>query len=109
MIGINPLTFDQIVALVSMLVAAGALVLSMVSKWGDDGQRQDIEVARQQMLNDKLDSISGMVSETRDDVRELRRMIDGHGREIAKLSQDVDGLRGRVKHLEIRMDDMQGR
>lgn len=103
----SQITFDQLVALVGMATAVITVLMSVWAANRDGDEREQASVAKQQMLCDKLDGIARTVSETRDDVRELRRMIDGHGRDIARLSQDVDGLRSRVKHIEIRVDDMQ--
>lgn len=102
------MTFDQAIALGGMLVALCALVLSLYErdKHGDKLREEDAK--RQQELRDRLSHISEMVSETRNDVREMRRLVDDHGRTISAIERDLDSVRGRVKHLEIRVDAMNG-
>lgn len=98
------MTFDQAIALGGVLVALVALVLSLYEHDKNGDKLSEEDAKQQQVLSDKLDGISGMLSETRDDVRELRRLVDNHGRAISAIERDLNSVRGRVKHLEIRID-----
>ena len=100
------MTFDQAIALGGMLVALVALVLSLYEHDKNSDKLSEEDAKQQQMLSDKLDGISGMVSETRDDMREMRRFVDDHGRTISAIEHDLTSVRGRVKHLEILIDGM---
>ena len=95
---------DDIATIGSLMVAAIALLLS----FREHGETGNASIERQQMLSDKRSYISDMVSETRDGMRELRQLTGVHERELAIVKQRTRAVEGRVKHLEIRMDDMQG-
>lgn len=99
----------DMVAVGSLAVAALALLLSLREHGEAGNERENAGIERQQMLHDKLSYISDMVSETRDGIRELRQLTSAHERELAMVTQRTKSIEGRVKHLEIRMDDMQAR
>ena len=99
---------DDIATIGSLMVAAIALLLSFREHGETGNERENASIERQQMLSDKLSYISDMVSETRDGMRELRQLTGVHERELAIVKQRTRAVEGRVKHLEIRMDDMQG-
>lgn len=99
---------DDITTIGSLAVAAIALLLSFREHGEAGNERENASVERQQMLHDKLSYISDTMSDVRDGIRELRQLTGVHERELAIVKQRTRAVEGRVKHLEIRIDGMQG-
>lgn len=91
--GVRTITVNEIVAIVSALVAGLALVLSFTrDKKG--------EIANTQAIRDKLDYISDTTRDTREDVRALDRKLDDHATRIGKIETKVNDHARRLDRLE---------
>lgn len=93
----SPMTFDQVVALAGLAVAAMGLLggwLASRSKATQDGQA----------IRDKLDSIDGTGKDTRADVREINRKLDEDRRQLASVTSRVDSVEQRLSRVEGRCD-----
>lgn len=91
--GVRTITVNEIVAIVSALVAGLALVLSFArDKKG--------EIANTQAIRDKLDYISDTTRDTREDVRALDRKLDDHATRIGKIETKVNDHARRLDRLE---------
>lgn len=88
-----PLQAADFISLGSLVVAAIALISALLSRLRDGS-------ARDQLLNDKLDRNNEMARETRDTVRDMSRKLDDHGQTLARHTEQLSTLTGRVERLE---------
>lgn len=100
---ITPLTFEQLVALGSLLLAVVTMGLTMRRDSSAEQERHAARVAEQQVMTDKLDSISDMSRETRDTVREMSRQLQDHSRELAKIETKMEEHERRLGVVESRV------
>lgn len=100
---ITPLTFEQLVALGSLVLAVVTIALTMRRDASSEQERHAARVAEQQVMTDKLDSISDMSRETRDTVREMSRQLQDHSRELAKIETRIDEHERRLGTIEQRV------
>lgn len=100
----NPLTFEQLVALGSLLLAAVTVALTLRRDSSNADERREARAAEQQVVSDKLDSISEMSRETRDTVREMSKQLTDHGQQLAKVETRIEEHERRISALENRTD-----
>ena len=99
-----PLTFEQLVSLVVCATGIVTLLMAMRRDSRGDRDRQAAHAAEQQVMTDKLDSISDMSRETRDTVREMSRQLTEHSRELARIETRMDDHDRRLAAIEQRCD-----
>lgn len=100
----TPLTFEQLVALGSLVLAVVTIGLTMRRDGATEDERHAARVAEQQVMTDKLDSISDISRETRDTVREMSRQLTEHSRELARIETRMDDHDRRLAAIEGRCD-----
>ena len=100
----TPLTFEQLVALGSLVLAVVTIGLTMRRDSATEDERQARRVAEQQVMGDKLDSISDMSRETRDTVREMSKQLTEHSRELARIETRIEDHDRRLAAIEQRCD-----
>ncbi len=100
----TPLTFEQLVALGSLVLAVVTIGLTMRRDGATDEERHAARVAEQQVMTDKLDSIADMSKETRDTVREMSKQLSEHSRELARIKTRMDDHDRRLAAIEQRCD-----
>ena len=88
-----PLEAGGFIFLRPFIVGDIALISALLSKLRDGS-------ARDQLLNDKLDRNNEMARETRDTVRDMSRKLDDHGQTLARHTEQLSTLTGRVERLE---------
>lgn len=99
----TPLTFEQLVALGSLVLAVVTIGLTMRRDSATEEERHAARVAEQQVMTDKLDSISDMSRETRDTVREMSKQLADHSRELARIETRIDEHDRRLDKLDERI------
>ena len=100
----TPLTFEQLVALGSLILAVVTMGLTMRRDGATEDERRAARAAEQQVMTDKLDSISDMSRETRDTVREMSKQLTEHSRELARIEQRISDHDRRLSAIEQRCD-----
>ena len=100
----TPLTFEQLVALGSLVLAVVTIGLTMRRDGATEDERHAARVAEQQVMTDKLDSISDMSRETRDTVREMSKQLTEHSRELARIEPRIEDHDRRLAAIEQRCD-----
>ncbi|RHB56217.1 hypothetical protein DW878_03685 [Olsenella sp. AM39-30AC] len=100
----TPLTFEQLVALGSLVLAVVTIGLTMRRDGATEEERHTARVAEQQVMTDKLDSISDMSRETRDTVREMSKQLTEHSRELARIETRIEDHDRRLAAIEQRCD-----
>lgn len=101
---VTQLTFEQLVALGSLVLAVVTIGLTMRRDSATEDERHAARVAEQQVMTDKLDSISDMSRETRDTVREMSRQLTEHSRELARIETRIEDHDRRLSAIEQRCD-----
>lgn len=100
----GPSDMGQVIALASLALA---LVTVALTAWRDrsaERERAARRVAEQQVMGDKLDSISDMSRETRDTVREMSKQLTEHSRELARIETRIEDHDRRLAAIEQRCD-----
>lgn len=100
----TPLTFEQLVALGSLVLAIVTIGLTMRRDSATEDERHAARVAEQQVMTDKLDSIADMSKETRDTVREMSKQLSEHSRELARIETRIEEHDRRLSAIESRCD-----
>jgi chromosome segregation ATPase len=100
----TPLTFEQLVALGSIVLAVVTIALTIRRDRSTEDERHAARVAEQQVMTDKLDSISDMSRETRDTVREMSKQLSEHSRELARIETRIEEHDRRLSAIEGRCD-----
>lgn len=98
-----PMTMDQVVALGSLVVAVAMAAMALRRDSTAERDRQAARAAGQQVMTDKLDSISDMSRETRDTVREMSRQLQDHSRELARIETRIEEHDRRLDQMESRI------
>ena len=101
---VTPLTFEQLVALGSLVLAVVTIALTIKRDGSTEEERHAARVAEQQVMTDKLDSIADMSKETRDTVREMSKQLSEHSRELARIETRIDEHDRRLSAIEGRCD-----
>jgi chromosome segregation ATPase len=101
---LSPLTFEQLVALGSLLLAVVTIGLTIRRDGATEDERHAARVAEQQVMTDKLDSIADMSKETRDTVREMSKQLSEHSRELARIETRIEEHDRRLSAIEGRCD-----
>ena len=98
-----PMTMDQVVALGSLVVAVAMAAMALRRDSTAERDRQAARASGQQVMTDKLDSISDMSRETRDTVREMSRQLQDHSRELARIETRIEEHDRRLDQMESRI------
>ena len=99
-----PLTFEQLVALGSLVVAVVTVGLTLHRDNNANVESQQTRAAERQLVTDKLDTISDMSRETRDTVREMSKQLSDHSRELARIETRIEEHDRRLDKLETIID-----
>lgn len=97
------MTLEQIVAVGSLAVAVAMAVMAMRRDSTAERDRQAARAASQQVMTDKLDSISDMSRETRDTVRAMSKQLQDHSRELARIEARIEEHDRRLDQMEARI------
>lgn len=100
----NPLSFEQLVTLVSVMAAVVTVALTIRRDTTADRSREEARAAERQAMVSKLDSIADMSRETRDTVRELNRSVSDHGQVLARHTEQITTLFSRIETVEARCE-----
>lgn len=100
----SPLTFEQLVALLSVVFAAATIALTIRRDGMGERERQAARAAEQQVVTDQLANITDMARETRDTVRDMSRQLTDHSRELARVEQRMDDYGRRIEAIERRCE-----
>lgn len=87
------MTVSEIIALISCIVAVGALALNLMKSAHGS-------VEQTQAIRDKLDYIADTTRDTREDVRQLDRKLDDHASRLTKIEAKVEDHGRRLDKLE---------
>lgn len=91
---------SQMVAVTGSVVGVLSLLLSFAVFLAGRHRSSNEEAMRSQLVNDKLDRINDMAKETRDNTREMSRMLNDHGLVLAKHTEQIATLFKRVERVE---------
>ena len=97
-------TVEQLISLVVCVTGIVMLIAALRRDSRGDRDRQAANAAEQQVITDKLDSISDMSRETRDTVREMSRQLTEHSRELARIETRIEDHDRRLAAIEQRCD-----
>lgn len=97
----TPLTFDQLISLASVILAAIVAVASFAKSAKTDSMER-------QSAADKLDEIGRGVAETRAVVERLDGKLDSHADRIARAEVRLDEHERRLKTVEDRCERHMG-
>ena len=97
---LSPLTFEQLVALGSLVLSVVVVAQTRVRDSAAEDERKAARAAEQQVVTDKLDSISEMSRETRDTVREMSKQLQDHSRELARIETTLEEHGRRITAIE---------
>ena len=97
-------TVEQLVSLVACVTGIVMMLMSVRRDSASDRDRQAAHAAEQQVITDKLDTISDMSKETRDTVREMSRQLSEHSRELARIETRIEEHDRRLSAIEDRCD-----
>lgn len=98
---LNPLTFDQLISLASVILAAIVAIASFARGAKADSMER-------QAAADKLDEIGRGVAETRAVVERLDGKLDSHADRIARAEVRLDEHERRLKTVEDRCERHMG-
>ena len=100
----NPMSFEQLVTLVSVIAAGVTVALTIRRDTTADRSREEARAAERQAMSSKLDSIADMSRETRDTVRELNRSVNDHSQVLARHTEQITALASRIESVEARCE-----
>lgn len=100
----GPSDMGQVIALASLALALVTVALTARRDRSAERERAARRVAEQQVMGDKLDSISDMSRETRDTVREMSKQLTEHSRELARIETRIEDHDRRLAAIEQRCD-----
>lgn len=95
-------TLEQLVSLVACVTGIVMMVMAVRRDSESDRDRQAAHAAEQQVITDKLDSISDMSKETRDTVRAMSKQLADHSRELARIETRIEEHDRRLDKLDER-------
>ena len=96
-------TLEQLLSLLAGIVGVVMMVMAMRRDSQSDRDRQEARAAEQQLITDKLDTISDMSKETRDTVREMSKQLADHSRELARIETRIEEHDRRLDKLDERI------
>ena len=104
----NPVTFDQVVTVASVVVAVvvPVVTLALTARRDGDAARKAAETAAmdRQRTSDKLDTIDRNVQETRDTLRTMSQEVTAQKVASAAVSATLDDHERRITAIELRCD-----
>lgn len=96
-------TLEQLISLALCVTGIVSLLMSARRDKTSDKDRQEAHAAEQQLITDKLDSISDMSKETRDTVRAMSKQLADHSRELARIETRIEEHDRRLDKLDERI------
>lgn len=96
-------TIEQLISLTLCVTGIASLLMSARRDKTSDQDRQKAHAAEQQLITDKLDTISDMSKETRDTVREMSKQLADHSRELARIETRIEEHDRRLDKLDERI------
>ena len=96
-------TVEQLVSLIACVTGIIMMLMSVRRDSETDRERQAAHAAEQQVITDKLDSISDMSKETRDTVREMSKQLQDHSRELARIETRIEEHDRRLDKIDERL------
>lgn len=88
---------DLLLGVVSVLLAISTFANTKRKDNRSDGERSGIVTA-------ELNNIKLLLTQVRDETREIRQSVRDHGERLARCEADVDNLRARIKRIEKQLD-----
>ena len=96
-------TIEQLISLVACITGIIMMLMAVRRDSASDRDRQAVHAAEQQVITDKLDTISDMSKETRDTVREMSKQLADHSRELARIETRIEEHDRRLDKLDDRI------
>ena len=96
-------TIEQLISLVVCVTGVVTLIAAIRRDSASDRDRQAAHAAEQQVITDKLDTISDMSKETRDTVREMSRQLSEHSQELARIETRISEHDRRLDKIDERL------
>ncbi len=96
-------TVEQLISLVACITGIIMMLMSVRRDSETDRERQAAYAAEQQVITDKLDSISDMSKETRDTVREMSKQLQDHSLELARIEARLEEHDRRINKIDERL------
>ena len=96
-------TLDQLISLIACVTGIVMMLMAVSRDSESDRDRQAAHAAEQQVITDKLDSISDMSKETRDTVREMSRQLSEHSQELARIETRISEHDRRLDKIDERL------
>lgn len=92
--------WGELISLFAVIISFATICVSLFA-------RSKTSVQNGQRMIDKLDSLSGIITETNADVKEISRKIDNHAERLAHLEADMGSIFARIKRIETTQDNCQ--
>lgn len=106
----NPITFEQLVALVGFAGGVVAIVSTTVGMHRSGKQETAAQVEARTRTDAKLDSLFDQMQQQRDTLNRIDQKMDDHGQRIDKLEAKFEHMSEetyhRLERVEGRMDHM---
>lgn len=87
----------EIVGVIGLVIAALTFFANQGKGWR---ARNEADATRTQILSDKIDTLTDIARDTRDDVRELDRKFDNHESRLTKAEALLAEYARRLEHIE---------
>lgn len=97
------MTLTELVAIIALVVSVLSSLQTQRRDSSAEHDRQAARAAEQQVVTDKLDTISDMSRETRDTVREMSKQLADHASELAKIETRIGEHERRLDRLDERV------
>lgn len=88
---------DLLLALLSLLLAYSTFTNTKRKDHKSDGERNGV-------VSTELGTIKTLLTEVRDETREIRQSVSDHGERIARCEEKLDGAFRRLKRIEAQLD-----
>lgn len=96
-------TLEQLISLIACVTGIVMMLMAARRDSESDRDRQSAHAAEQQVITDKLDTISDMSKETRDTVREMSKQLADHSQELARIETRIEEHDRRLDKLDERI------
>ena len=87
----------EIVGIIGLVIAALTFFANQGKGWR---ARNEADATRTQFLSDKIDTLTDIARDTRDDVRELDRKFDNHESRLTKVEAQLVEYGRRLERIE---------
>lgn len=88
---------DLLLGIVSLLLAVSTFLNNRKRETRQDGERSGV-------LSNELGHIKSLLTEVRDETREIRAAVSDHGERITRCEEKVESAIVRIKRIEKQLD-----